>query len=398
MTTHHHIPLIAALTALIIAALALCACSSDDEPQSQTTTTHTLLLCYPWTGSADGQQSGLLGAFNVSIDSITAAIADNQGTGQTAVELFLASSPTEATLSLLQYSGGRVVKQPVATYSGLDATSTAQLTQVLNDAAAAAPALSYSLIVGCHGTGWLPRQSLPRTRRWRAFGGTSASMLTEVEQLDSAIRGSRMGRVAYLCFDGCYMANVETAYALRRSVGYLLASTSELMAYGLPYHEMWSQLVSPQPDWQRLMDSFLRFYSDYDYPYGALSLTDCSVAEEAASLMHELNSEARAEGFDTGQLNPQPLDGYSRHVFFDMGDYLSQLTEALPSASAARAQSMMARLVPYRVCTPRLYSVYLGGDGTFSVGSYHGITISDPTTSPVAQPCLSATEWWQATH
>lgn len=398
MTTHHHIPLIAALTAIACAMLALCACGSDDEPQSRTATTHTLLLCYPWTGSADGRQSGLLGAFSASIDSITAAIADNRGTSQTAVELLLATSPTEATLSLLDYSGGRVVRRPVATYSGLDQTSTAQLTEVLNDAASAAPALSYSLIVGCHGTGWLPRQTTPRAPRWRAFGGTTAGTMTEVAQLDSAIRDSRMGRVGYLCFDGCYMANVETAFALRRSVGYLLASTSELMAYGLPYREMWSELVKPQPDWQRLMDSFIRFYSDYDYPYGALSLTDCAVAEEAASLMLELNGEARAEGFDVGRLSPQPLDGYSHHVFFDMGDYLSQLARTLPSASAERVRSLMARLVPYSVCTPRLYSVYLGGDGTFSVGSYHGITISDPTTSPEALPFLSGTEWWQATH
>ncbi len=393
--------LLAAMLMSVVAAFALSSCGGDDDGgDPEPSATHTLLVCYPWTGSANGQNTGLLQAFRNSVNLITTAIAQQQGTGSANVLLFMASSPTEATLSRLSYADGRVVQEPLRSYTGLSNTSTADLTQVLTDAAALAPAPSYSLIIGCHGTGWLPAQTTPRARQWRAFGGTTASQLTEVEQLDSAIAASPMGRLHYLCFDGCYMANIETAYALRHNVHYLVASTSELMDYGLPYDQIWGQLVAAQPDWSAVVGGFLSFYQSYDYPYGALSVTDCTATDDAASLIRQLNSEAEASGVNPSNLSPQQLDGYSNHIFFDLGDYLAKLIAALPSSSvsASEASALVSRLVPYSASTPRLYSVYLDGGGTFAAPSNHGITISDPTTSPQAKPYLSGTEWWKATH
>lgn len=384
-----------------VAMFTLCSCVGDDDGEdgSATETTHTLLVCYPWTGSADGQRTGLLAAFRNSVNLITTAIGQQQGTGSTSVLLFFATSPHEATLSRLRYADGRVAQETLRSYNSFRNNSTADLTQLLNDAARYAPAQSYSLIVGCHGTGWLPTQTTMRARQWKAFGGTTASQRTGVEQLDSAITASAMRRLHYLCFDGCYMANIETAYALRHSVDYLVASTSELMNYGLPYDRIWSQLVLAQPNWNYVLNGFLNFYESYDYPYGALSVTNCSVADDAATLLRQLNSEAMASGVDLSKLGAQPLDGYSSHVFFDLGDYLSKLIAALPSStvSAAQASNLMGRLVN-GVSTRRLYSVYLDGGGTFDATSNHGITISDPTTSPSAQPYLGQTEWWKATH
>lgn len=392
--------LLAAMLLAWLAVFPLCSCGGDDDGYEPTKeTTHTLLVCYPWTGSADGQRTGLLAAFRNSVNLITSTISQHQGTGSTSVLLFFASSPNEATLSRLSYADGRVVQETLRSYNGFRNNSTADLTRLLNDAASCAPAQSYSLIVGCHGTGWLPAQTTLRTMQWKAFGGTTTSQRTEVEQLDSAITASAMRRLHYLCFDGCYMANIETAYALRHSVNYLVASTSELMNYGLPYDKIWEQLVLAQPNWNYVLNRFLNFYESYNYPYGALSVTDCTATDEAATLLRQLNSEATASGVDPSELSVQPLDGYSTHVFFDLGDYLSKLIAAMPSSavSATQASNLMARLV-YGVSTKRLYSVYLDGGGTFDATSNHGITISDPTTSTYALPCLGQTEWWKATH
>lgn len=39
----------------------------------------------------------------------------------------------------------------------------------------------------------------------------------------------------YILFDDCYMSSVEVAYELKEATRFLIASTSEMMAYGMPY-------------------------------------------------------------------------------------------------------------------------------------------------------------------
>ena len=47
----------------------------------------------------------------------------------------------------------------------------------------------------------------------------------------------------YILFDDCYMSTVEVAYDLREVTNYLIASTSEMMAYGMPYHKILKYII-----------------------------------------------------------------------------------------------------------------------------------------------------------
>ncbi len=42
-------------------------------------------------------------------------------------------------------------------------------------------------------------------------------------------------KMEYILFDDCYMSSVEVAYELKEATRFLIASTSEMMAYGMPY-------------------------------------------------------------------------------------------------------------------------------------------------------------------
>ena len=42
----------------------------------------------------------------------------------------------------------------------------------------------------------------------------------------------------FIMFDDCYMSSMEVAYDLKDVTDYIIASTSEVMAYGMPYEKV----------------------------------------------------------------------------------------------------------------------------------------------------------------
>lgn len=415
--SNRHI-LFRAATALLALALAACHDGGDDPAVPDATVpTHTVIIVYPWTGGETSAAGSLSRSLAANIDSIDAATRRMGSLGTCRVMLFHATAPHAATLSEVTVDDGVVVHETVQRYDAMT-YSTADLTQVLTDAALAAPTGRYSLVIGSHATGWLPpgsrpQRGLPRhpatadvpsgdagaTFR-RAWGGLGASMQASVAQLDSAIRLSAVRHADYVLFDGCYMANIETAYALREATTWLVASTSEVMDCGVPYHLVWPELTAEEPSWTRVVDRFNTFYTSYSYPYGALSATDCRHAAAAARAMRVLNDAARADTTGLGALSPQPLDGYTPHVFFDLRAYMRLLAARLqpPALPSDSIDALWSRLVPAHSSTPRLYSVFLDGGRSFAVAENGGLTVSDITRNREARSTVASTAWWEATR
>ncbi len=71
----------------------------------------------------------------------------------------------------------------------------------------------------------------------------------------------------YIMFDDCLHARiVQVAYDLREVTNYLIASTSEMMDYGMPDHKTMKYLISSTPDYKALCDEFITFYNAYERP------------------------------------------------------------------------------------------------------------------------------------
>ena len=69
---------------------------------------------------------------------------------------------------------------------------------------------------------------------------------------------------------------VEVAYDLKDVTDYLIGSTSEVMAYGMPYAEIGQYLIG-KVDYEGICDGFYSFYSNYsEMPCGTIAVTDCS--------------------------------------------------------------------------------------------------------------------------
>lgn len=400
----------ALLSFLLTVGALLASCANDDPVNVNEINKQTVLVFMPWTGNDNGDQ-GLYHAFQQNLDSIERAIVANRGYAGRLV-VFVSTSAQASQMYEVTYQRGVLAHIPLKTYTGHSYTTAEGIAQILNDVKDHAFALNYAMIVGGHGCGWtrvadwddypscakrapLPvggdASAYPQTR---FFGSVTANAYAiDVATLAEGIRQAGV-KLQYLLFDNCYMANVETAYALRQATNWLVASTSEIMALGMPYAAMWRYLGSATPSYGNMVSTFHTFYEAYPTPSGALSAIDCRQMDALASIMRNINSRYALPQAMVDSL--QVLDGFATPLFFDLGDYVDHLCANATLLSDFHAQ--LKRAVPYAASTQTLYSYLYDHPVYIPVNTFSGITISDPSTSSVAEKGKKNTEWWKATH
>lgn len=377
----------------LVCAVSLSSCTSCHDNEPPEPVEHTLIMYFPWS-------TDLTYDFINNIEDMKEAIAAN-GLHSQRVIVYLANSPYEARLLEI---GADCKETVLKTYDNPPMTSAAGISSMLADIAGIAPASRYSMTIGCHGLGWIPVSGQQRALRkparfhWegtagprtRFFGGLSPEYQTDISTLREAIEDAGM-KMDYILFDDCYMSNVEVAYELREVTGHLIASTSEIMSHGMPYDIIGGYLLGT-PDYEKICEGFLSFYSDYPTPCGSIAVTDCSQMENLASIMREINSR---HTFDTEKLPQlQRLDGYIPSMFFDMESYVENLCGDQELLQTFRDQ--MQRTVIAKACTPTIYTAITYEQ--IRVDTFSGLTISDPTENSMATYALSGTSWHKATH
>lgn len=376
-------------------------CSHSDEPKitHHQTTNKTILMYLPWSGDASNNTSGTL--YNDFLNNISAAkttIKSQKGLGNSRLLIFICSAPSKAFLIEITYNNGNCHQDTIAKYSSPtlpNYTTTDGIAQILKVIKTTAPADKYSMMIGCHGSGWLPKGidvSAGTPKPKRAFGGETALYQTNVTDLATGIAQAGI-HMQFISFDDCYMAGIEVAYDLRDVTDCLIASTSEIMSAGLPYDKVLPYLLQCTPDYNGVCDAFYSFYNKYQYPYGTLSVIDCTQMGNVAALMKAVNSSLTIT--QTQLSNIQRLDGYASTVYYDFGDYVKHLCAADP-VMYERLTNAIQQIVPYKRATRQIYSAFTNPYTT--VNTFSGITISDPTLNSVAQGYIQQTSWWKATH
>lgn len=392
-----------------LTSFALVGCDHDDSKTvyEYENTTKTIFVYMPWTGSTTSSNRALTDYFDVNITSMQNAINTNGGLKGTDVIVYKANSASKAVMFRMKYNITlrKCELDTLLANASNNAITKENLTSLLNQVSSYSNTGSYSILVGCHGSGWTPRGSdatMPRASR--AFGGQGPELQYDLSDLSYAIANSAMKKVEFVSFDDCYMANVETAYELRDVTNYLVASTSEVMGDGFPYDTLFKYMLGT-PDYDNICKTFYNYYMKSSYPYGALSAIKCGDAiKQMASVMKDINT---TYTFDQSKLSSvQYLDGYDNNVFFDLGSYVEQLGAIAPLST--NFKTALENLVPYKVYTPFIYTAYSNSYrsdtdpknpyNTFKVNTFSGITISDPTLNKTVVDSKKNTAWWQATH
>lgn len=373
--------------------LSLSSCKEDNTTPVPSKAEKTLFIYMPWTASESSTYGNLYSYFSNNISDIESAIKQQNGLKNNRVLVFISKSSTYSALLEIKYDNGQCIRDTLKRYNNYDYTTPNGIAGILKDVKSNAEASLYDLIVGCHGNGWIPKGTEDYYRT-RSFGGSSAKYQTEISDLASGINLAGM-HMQFISFDDCYMAGVEVAYDLRNAADYLIASTSEIMADGMPYTQVWQYMTPASPDYNNICQAFLNYYSSTTYPYGTLSVINCNKIQNMANVMKNINSQYT---FDRTRLESiQKLDGFGQTTFFDLGSYVQNLCGQTPELFT----STLSLLVPYCVHTPKIYTAFSevnGGFSTVDINSFSGISISDPTTNTYLTDFLTQTNWWKSTH
>lgn len=397
------------LTSLLIllATLFIVSCHEDvpaPYPIPQGLPDKTIFVYMPWSAARNSSTGSLYDNFLQNIKDIEAAIEAEKGLGRNKLMVFIATSANSAVLMEVKCAPyGTCRRDTLQRYDqhNMPAYTTANgLARIFNEVKAQAKAKQYALIVGCHGTGWLFSEGKSRART-RYFGGTDHYFQTNIPTLAAAIEQAKMP-MQFVMFDDCYMSNIEVAYEMRHATNYLIGCCSEIMAYGMPYKNIWKYLIQQKPNYQAVVNEFHQFYSNYQWPYGNIGVTDCSKVEEVVAHMKTINAATANNANLIDWEDVQRLDGYEKTIFFDMGDYVNKICTTPETQVLARdLHTALAQLVPYKSTTPYIYTA-LGelNYNTIRVNAYSGITISDPTKSDFEKALTTkkTTGWWKATH
>lgn len=374
-----------------ISLLMLCfsACREEDPimPPEQQTAEKTIFVFMPYSTNL---YSFLLG----NIEDMKTAIIRNKGLDNTRLVVFIAKNKKQSALINIKYDKG-VCKQDTLEkfYSPIYLTTNGRV-ELLNKVKQYAPANRYAMIVGCHGMGWIPSSTVFNRNTLRYFGGLEKEYKIDIDDFATSIKAAGM-KMQFIMFDDCYMSSMEVAYDLKDVTDYIIASTSEVMAYGMPYQNIYQHLMSAQPDYKALCNGFYEFYSNSGTPYGTIGVTNCRYMDEMVAMMKYINTK---HTFDTNRLNNvQDLDGetFTPTIFFDFDDYVRNLCTN-DNNTYEQFNAVLQRLVPYKANTNYILSGKTHGET--KVNHFSGITISDPSTHSEIKESKKHTNWWIQTH
>lgn len=386
---------------LLFSIIVLASCGGNDDPVDPvepfvpTKTKNTLFVFMPYTANNNGYNS-LYENLKVNLEDMEQAIEQEKGLGNSQLIVFISESIKTSHLIYIGYNKnkGKCQRDTLKTYTDYDYTTSDGITSLLTGIKQMAPADNYSMIIGCHGEGWIPK---PKSTQTRYFGGTAIPI--DISDFNEGIKNAGM-KMNFILFDDCYMSGMEVAYQLRESSNYLIASTSEMMGYGMPYHLILKYMLADTPNYKAICDDFTNFYRTYksgiqSMPYGTIAVTDLNYAEAMAIYMKKLNS---THTFDTNKIDDlQDLDvqHFTPTVYFDFGSYLRVLCGD-DAAAYAEATNILKDLVPYKGTTGKIFS--LAGQSELELKEFSGLTISDPSINSRAIEKKRQTAWWNATH
>ncbi|WP_308276589.1 clostripain-related cysteine peptidase, partial [Prevotella sp.] len=300
----------------------------------------------------------------------------------------------QSALIDIRYKKGVCTQDTLEKYSSPTYLTTNGRVELFNKVKKYAPANRYAMIVGCHGMGWIPSSTVFNRNTLRYFGGLEKEYKIDIDDFATSIKAAGM-KMQFIMFDDCYMSSMEVAYDLKDVTDYIIASTSEVMAYGMPYQNIYQHLMSAQPDYKALCNGFYEFYSNSGTPYGTIGVTDCRYMDEMVAMMKYINTK---HTFDTDRLNNvQDLDGetFTPTIFFDFDDYVRNLCTN-DNNTYEQFNAVLQRLVPYKANTNYILSGETHGET--KVNHFSGITISDPSTRSEIKESKKHTNWWIQTH
>ena len=186
------------LTLLFVTLIAItfvgCEKDSPTVTYQYESTTRTLFVYMPWTGSTTSSYGSLTEYFDTNIASMRNAINTNGGLKGTDVIVYKANSASKAVMFRMKYNITlkKCELDTLLANASNNAITKENLTSLLNQVSSYSNTGSYSILVGCHGSGWTPRGNKFASDNYyakpsRSFGGSGIDMQYDLSDLSYEI-------------------------------------------------------------------------------------------------------------------------------------------------------------------------------------------------------------------
>lgn len=386
---------------------AVSACSDEpEENETQDDPELTIFIHQPYSVNLESN-------LNIDLQEVNKVLLKNPEIRKKVNILYFRNNKIKGTLYKKTYrndskNGQEFIEDVIQReypLSEIDYTTFSGLHQILSDVISIGKTDKYGMIIGCHGTGWIPTTEDKSSRAAcvnkvirKSFGITEDDKYdTTYKTLGKAIEATGK-KMEFLLVDDCYSQNIEVAYDLRNACDFLVASVTEMGADGQDYETAIPRLF--EGNYQAICDDNIRYYTKEGNDWGTstMSVVDCSQVNDMATVMTEIYKNTNPSTVQRSDL--QVLDGYDKwyklnyNVFYDFTDYVHHLCNDAALVKAFDAQ--MKRLVVYNVNTPVFNSMFFSRPYKRPITTCCGISCSDPCTEKQAE--WKETDWYKATH
>ncbi len=293
----------------------------------------------------------------------------------------------EPVLLRLIEKNNKVTTQIIKHYDNDNSASPILLKEVIADVKNVAPASSYGMILFSHATGWLPAGAFKNPLNWRPKVGSYSIFEDKDRQMELAgfAKAIPNDMFDFIVFDMCFMAGIESTYALRNKAKYIIASSAEILSPGFMkiYATSLRKLYYSSPDLIGFAKEFYHFFKEQKPPYrsATISVINTSPIQQLAELIKGIPLRKLTET----ELNSlQFFDRKTPHLFFDFKEYYSLF---LPNKKV-KFNTILNEIVIYKANTKQLINI--------DINKHSGLTVYIPQSElPLLNNAYKTTEWWR---
>ncbi|MFA6770068.1 MAG: clostripain-related cysteine peptidase [Bacteroidales bacterium] len=263
---------------------------------------------------------------------------------------------------LFKNSAGDIIEDIVATYEDQNSANGDVLKAVLNKINKIFPSKEHGLILWSHATGWLPQGYYNSTYNQTFFEdpykdlvksfGEDRGVEMELKELKAAIPF----KLSFIIFDCCLMGGIETIYELKDITDYIIASPTEILAYGFPYDNIMNPLFKSKANLEEACKIFYDYYNNEEgiYRSATIALYKTEELPELARISKVIFNNHR----DTIQLlDMSKIQRYFRmnkRWYWDLDNFISEI--ATPKEHA-QFNLVLSKVVKAKWSTPSFLDI-----------------------------------------
>ncbi len=234
---------------------------------------------------------------------------------------------------LYKNSAGDVEEDLVSSYENQNSANGDVLKSVLNKIKVIFPSKEYGLILWSHATGWLPQGYYSTSYNHAFFEDPFKDIVksfAEDRGVEMEIKELKLAipyKLSFLIFDCCLMGGIESIYELRNKTDYIIASPTEIMAYGFPYSDVMSPLFKPKANLEETCRLFYEYYNNQTgvNKSATIALYKTDELQELARISKVIFNNNRAKIQSLNMSKIQPYFRMNKHWYWDLGNFMSEI-------------------------------------------------------------------------